>query len=97
MVGITEKAIFAQQKDQKLMYRKFLASILTLLGFSACCHEQKCLYGPPALYGPPVDDSIPIDTVRPLYGTKTRSYMSPDELIEQNKDSIPEQQEQEQQ
>ena len=77
------------------MYRKLLASILTVLGFSACCHEQKCLYGPPALYGPPVDDSIPVDTgVRPLYGTKTRPYMSPDEIKKQDQDSLREQQEQ---
>ena len=78
-----------------LLSRKFFAGLLTALGFSACCNEQKCLYGPPALYGPPVDDSIPVDTgVRPLYGTKTRPYVSPDEILKQDKDSLREQQEQ---
>ena len=77
-----------------LLSKEFFAGLLTLLGFSACCHEQKCLYGPPALYGPPVDDTIPIDTgVRPLYGTKTRPYISPDEIKKQDKDLLREQQE----
>ena len=77
-----------------LLSRKLFAGLLTALGFSACCHEQKCLYGSHPLYGHPVDSSIPVDTrVRPLYGTKTRPYMSPDEIQKQHKDSLREQQE----
>ena len=73
-----------------LLSQKFFAGLLAALGFSSCCHH----YGPPALYGPPVDDSIPVDTrERALYGTKTRAYMSPDEIQQQDKDSLPEQQE----
>lgn len=68
-----------------LLSQKLFAGLLAALGFSACCHEQKCLYGPPALYGPPVDDSITVDT---------SAYMSHDEIQEQDKDSLGEQQEQ---